>query len=144
LQLKNVSKISFFPSNSFAKHLQNYHNIIYDEKIHGFNPAMEEKIKEQYAEKIRMVQLEFQFECGLCVNKKFRNKKSLQTHIIRKHLETKIYACKFCDKQYETEASLIRHSFEHRNGELPFNCSHCDYKIACQQRFVKYILRLCE
>uniref|UniRef100_A0A1B0CHF3 C2H2-type domain-containing protein n=1 Tax=Lutzomyia longipalpis TaxID=7200 RepID=A0A1B0CHF3_LUTLO len=63
------------------------------------------------------------FDCAFC-NRTFQKKGRLKNHIEGQHMQTKIYPCPDCGKEFTLSAALYRHREIHHSTQS-FACDTC-------------------
>lgn len=64
------------------------------------------------------------FYCNSECGKSFTHPHNLKRHIVLKHLKTKVFACKVCQKVLSSAQNLNEHEFKHE-GRMPYECIKC-------------------
>ena len=65
-----------------------------------------------------------QYKCLLCTEI-FQTVKDRNEHVQDIH-DIDCFKCPECDKTFQTESSMKRHRFEHKEGGKTYPCSVCD------------------
>ena len=64
------------------------------------------------------------YYCESSCGKSYTNPHNLKRHKVLKHLKTKTFKCKVCQKTLSSAQNLSEHEFKH-DGHVPYECVTC-------------------